>query len=258
MAEVFWSKAEGNFVSVLDMTVIRKCLIIASWIGLSSCATISEWSKTRWLPNSVTAGFGDSYLTNEYVGHKVDEVSVRNNSMLPPVISGFGLMTTESPPRKTFDFDFRFAPRLNIYAIDATYNYAFRPDNDDGPKGGQIDYHLKVYWLSPTYNAETTFHWPLGATYFGFGLGAGAYQYKDDYSGETGFVTTTAISMGHRTFFTDNLFMNFGYEFLFGHKNVVYNEIFKGGDAYSFALVIGYRLTENESKSQKHEPKAKS
>ena len=181
---------------------------------------------------------------NEYIAGEggLRQLSVRQKSLLPRVVSSLGLSNLSHPDGfGMFDYELRTFGSLGFVLIDNEYKY--EPLDAEGKvSGAPIDYALKFFYVSPLLNGGISIYWPLGTTFFSLGYGPGLYTFRDS-SGDKGghLVLASAFQFGHRVFFSERIFFQLSGDLLeTTGKPFVDNKTFKSGGAVAFFFGLGY------------------
>lgn len=196
------------------------------------------------LPNSITLGFHSASVPNRNLDEgKLLELSVREKSILPRVVSGLGFANISHPAGfGMFDFESRWFGSLGFHLVDNVYRY--QPLEDGGlPVGDPIDYKLRFFSMAPFLNGGISFYWPLGTTFTSLGFGPGIYSVNDTY-GDDGvhFFIASFFQLGHRVFLSERFFLQQSVDVYSttSERRFVDNEIFSSTDTIAVFLGIGY------------------
>lgn len=205
------------------------------------------------VPNALTLGFHSADLPNRYekIGDEggLRELSVREKSILPKVVSGIGLTNLSHPAGfGIFDYELRSFGSLGFFLIDNEYRYE-RVDAEGRAFGEPIDYSLKFFYVAPLLNGGISLYWPLGTTFLSLGFGPGVYTLSDG-SGDKGtyLVLANSVQVGHRMFMSERVFIQFSVDTLgTTSKPFVDNKTFKSSNTTAVFFGLGYFAPEVRS-----------
>lgn len=205
------------------------------------------------IPNALTLGGHSTSLPNRYeeIGEQggLRELSVREKSILPRVVSGIGLTNLSHPAGfGLFDYELRTFGSLGFFLIDNEYRYE-RVDAGGRVFGEPIDYSLRFFYVAPLLNGGISLYWPLGTTFLSIGFGPGVYSLRDSF-GDKGvyLVLANSIQLGHRVFLSERVFFQFAIDTLgTTGKPFVDNETFKSSNTTAFFFGLGYFAPEVRS-----------
>ena len=196
------------------------------------------------LPNSISLGFHSNALTNENVREgRLQELSVRENSILPRVVSGLAFANISHPAGfGMFDLESRWFGSLGFHLLDNVYRY--QPLDDGGlPVGDSLEYKLKFFSAAPFLNGGVSFYWPLGTTFTSLGFGPGFSSVRDTYGDDdVHFFVASFFQFGHRIFLSERFFLQLAFDMYSttSERRFVDNEIFSSANTSAAFLGIGY------------------
>ena len=261
-----YHKIEGRRLTVAALVYGAKSLVkdkSAYFSPLDIKLSASELSRVRpsgflsilanVIPNALTLGGHSTSLPNRYeeIGEQggLRELSVREKSILPRVVSGFGLTNLSHPAGfGLFDYELRTFGSLGFFLIDNEYKYE-RVDAAGRVFGEPIDYSLRFFYVAPLLNGGISLYWPLGTTFLSIGFGPGVYSLRDSF-GDKGvyLVLANSIQLGHRVFLSERVFFQFAIDTLgTTGKPFVDNETFKSSNTTAFFFGLGYFAPEVRS-----------
>lgn len=173
-------------------------------------------------PNALS--FGVSNVTASlFLTDRYREVSTVNRSTLPAIISSIQISKIEHPDSfGLFDYSFNIFPGLFFFAID---QYTTIEDQaTEVPEYQTL--HLQAIGANANLNAELTLHSPIGATYISAGAGPSYYARKQDDDDPRSVISPFdyRFRIGHRSFFTKNLFIAFDFDQIFLSHELYHND----------------------------------
>lgn len=185
-----------------------------------------------FMPNAFSLGASTTTASMD-LGEGYEEVSSINQSTLPTFLSSIQLgQITHPDSYGLFDFSYSFYPGVFFVALDqyTTIRKTTEPD-----LGQEQSLHVQAFGANVNFNAEATFHSPIGATYFSLGIGPTYFAHRQENEDEGAIFSPfdTRIRLGHRAFVTKNLFLSFDVDQI-GMRDNIYD---RAGLAKSNSLV---------------------
>lgn len=193
-----------------------------------------------FLPNSVRVGYSNYYLRNDLVEDgTLEQLDRRSESLLPPLITGISVTSVEHPfGFDTWDISFRGLFSLNAFFVDESYSFR-TPANPPLPASDPKEYRVVYTQVAPEISGEVSLHWILGATYMSLGIGGGMSYLNDTYDRRFGFVITIPLTIGHRAFITERIYLDL-FVYAGSFNPGINNEVFACGQRSGAFFGLGY------------------
>ena len=195
------------------------------------------------LPNSFFIENANFASINEQDKNQYQELSSKDNSKLPNLISAFGISNVLHPKGyndNTFESDFYIG--VSFPALNKTYRYLNTQDNQE------TDFHLKFYGILPSLNVDLMYFNALGTSSISFGVGPSLYYLQENNSTAFRWISANFIfGIGHRAFLSDRFYIELQSRAVSMLKPLVNSPEFKTTILTRVMIGLGYYFPEWKS-----------